>query len=385
MTLFAGGGTGGHLYPALALADALMARRPDVRPFFVGACRGVEARVLPQRGVEHALLPVEPLDRRRPWRNWRVVPGLARALRQVAALFRRLQPALVVVTGGYAGAVPGAWAAVKGVPLALHEQNTYPGFTTRLLCRWARQVHLGFPEAAEYLPRGAQAGVRVSGNPVRPLRPMDRAEARARFGLAEDATVMLVVGGSQGSAAINGILADAVERAQAGELERPAHLQVLWATGHAHREAMEARVRRAAAGSWVRPVGYIDDISSALTAADFALSRAGAMATSEFLAWGVPAILVPLPGAAANHQEKNARALEAAGAAVRLSQRGLDAYGLWRAVRALAADRARRLRMAQCARTRARPDAAAEIAEKLAELLPGTGAAVDVSRKDGEQ
>lgn len=371
VALFAGGGTGGHLYPALALADALRALRPEVHVFFVGARRGIEARVFPERSVEHVLLPVEPFHRDRVWRNWRVLPAVVRAAAQVAALFRRLRPALVVVTGGYAGAVPGAWAAASGVPLALQEQNSYPGVTTRVLSRWARQIHLGFPEAADHLPRKARARARASGNPVRPPFPAQRGEARRRFGLAPEGTVMLLVGGSQGSAVINRVLGDALERVHAGTLERPAGLQVLWATGPAHLGGVLERVSAAGADRWVRPVGYLDEMPLALAAADFALSRAGAMATSEFLAWGVPAILVPLPGAAARHQERNAEALQACGAALHLPQDGLDADRLWAAVLELASGPARRARMAERARTRGRPHAAEEIARGLAELLPG--------------
>lgn len=370
VTIFAGGGTGGHLYPAIALAEALAKLRPDVRPFFVGARRGIEARVLPARGVEHVLLPVEPLHRDRVWRNWRVAPAVAQSLVQVAGLFRRLNPALVVVTGGYAGAIPGAWAVRRRIPLALQEQNSYPGITTRVLSRRAQQIHLGFPEAARHLPCRAQTRAHASGNPVRPPRSIDRAAARRRFDLDAAATVALVVGGSQGSVAINRVLLEALRRVAGGELARPQGLQLLWATGPLHVARVTAEMPTALAESWVRAVGYIDDMPAALAAADFAVSRAGAMSTSEFLAWGLPAILVPLPSAAGNHQEWNARALHDAGAAIRLSQHGLDGSRLWGAVVELATDARRREHMAERARVRSRPEAAHEIARKLAELLP---------------
>lgn len=385
MTIFAGGGTGGHLYPALAVADALTALCPQVRPFFVGARRGIEARVLPGCGLEHALLPVEPLHRTAVWRNWRVLPALGRAALQVDALFRRLRPALVVVTGGYAGAAPGLRAVMGRVPLALQEQNSYPGLTTRILSRWARQIHLGFPEAARALSERARARVYESGNPVRAPVPLDRAEARRRFDLDPGGTVVLVVGGSQGAVPINRALLDAVERVQAGILHRPPQLRLLWATGPAHLAPIEARVRASGATDWAKPVGYIDDMPAALAAADFAVSRAGAMATSEFLAWGVPAILVPLPGAAAGHQERNARALEDAGAALHLPQSGLDGPSLWHAVLELAAHPERRAHMAERARVRGRPGAAHEIARALAELLPGESGALGPSPTKGAE
>src|SRR5690606_36609472 len=182
--LFAGGGTGGHLYPALALAEAMKRERADLVVYFVGARRGVEARVLPKQGVPHVLLPFEPLRRDRVWQNWRLVPSAFRSAAGLARLFRRVKPDLVVGTGGYASGPACAWAVLAGVPMALQEQNAWPGLTTRWLSRWARQVHLGFPEAAARLKPGRRTEVFALGNPIRPPDPtLDRRECRRRFGL----------------------------------------------------------------------------------------------------------------------------------------------------------------------------------------------------------
>ncbi|HSR43459.1 MAG TPA: undecaprenyldiphospho-muramoylpentapeptide beta-N-acetylglucosaminyltransferase [Longimicrobiales bacterium] len=367
VVVFSGGGTGGHLYPALALADALASLRPDVRPFFVGASRGLEARVLPARGVPHLLLPVRGVARREGWRNWRVVPALLRSLDIVAEAFQRLRPELVVVTGGYAGAPAGVAAAVRGVPLVLQEQNSVPGVTTRLLARRARVVHVAFPEAAGRLPTSSRSRVRVSGNPVRPPVPVDEGEARRAFGLPDRGPVVLVVGGSQGSRALNRALVEAVRGVVAGTLERPAELGVLWSTGPDHLGAVRDALGEVP--EWVRPVGYVDDMHLALGSADLAVSRAGAMATSEFLAWGVPMVLVPLPTAAADHQTLNARALADAGAAVHLPEAELTGEALWRTVTGSVGDSARLEAQRKAARERGRPHAARRIAATLADLL----------------
>ncbi|MBW3534970.1 MAG: UDP-N-acetylglucosamine--N-acetylmuramyl-(pentapeptide) pyrophosphoryl-undecaprenol N-acetylglucosamine transferase, partial [Gemmatimonadetes bacterium] len=216
VAVFAGGGTGGHLYPALALANALVELRPDVHPVFVGARRGVEARVLPERGVEHLLLPVRGVDRGAGFSNWRVVPALLHSLQQVGDLFRRRRPEVVVVTGGYAGGPAGLAAILAGVPLVLQEQNSVPGVVTRALSRFAREIHVAFPEVAERLPTRARGRVRVSGNPIEPPRSIDRADARAAFGLDPEGTVALIVGGSQGSRALNEAVLDAVSGVAAG-------------------------------------------------------------------------------------------------------------------------------------------------------------------------
>lgn len=366
--VFAGGGTGGHLYPALNLAAALRALRSDVETHFVGAKRGIEARVLPEKGVPHMLLPLEPLRRDRVWQNWRLLLSLLGTLRGLRVMEKRLRPDLVVGTGGYASGPVGLWAWLRGIPLALQEQNSFPGLTTRWLSRRARQVHLGFPEAEQYLQPGPDTEVFALGNPIRAPEPVDRTEARRSFGLSEDATVLLVVGGSQGARAINGALLEAVNRVASGALERPAGLEILWSTGPTHephvREWLDVRL-----GSWVHAVGYIERMADALGAADMAVSRAGAMATAELAAWGVPAILVPLPTAAADHQRQNAEALAAAGAAAQLPESELTPDRLWSQVVALVGDADARATMARKARDRARPDAAAAIAEHLSRLI----------------
>jgi len=365
--LFAGGGTGGHLYPALALADAMRAESPGLSAHFVGARRGVEAHVLPRRGEPHTLLPIEPVYRSQVLRNWRLLPSLARSLRGIARLFRQWNPQLVVGTGGYASAPACLWAVARRVPMAVQEQNAHPGATTRMLARWARQVHLGFPEAAGALRPGRRTLVLALGNPIQPPDArLERGACRAQFGLARDAIVVLVVGGSQGSRALNeALLATLAVHGGA----RPRDLEILWATGPSHIEGVTARLAQLGSPSWVRALGYIDAMPGALAAADIALSRAGAMMTAELLAWGIPAVLVPLPTAAAGHQAVNARALAAAGAAIHVEERELTPAALWHALSELVTDGAKRQRMSEAARARARPHAARDIARELLGLV----------------
>ena len=369
--LFAGGGTGGHLYPALALGAALRAQRPDIEVHYVGARRGVEARVLPQQQVPHTLLPLQPIQRDRIWRNWKLGPALGATFVGLARLFARLRPALVVGTGGYASGPACMWAVLTAIPIALQEQNSHPGFTTRMLSRFARQVHLGFPEAASRLRPGARTEVLALGNPIRPPDPgLDRTHCRREFGIADHAVVLLVVGGSQGSLALNEALLGALALVYQGELPgMPDSLEILWATGPAHLDNVRARLAGLRDARRVHVLGYIEAMPHALAAADVALSRAGAMATAELLAWGVPMVLVPLPTAAADHQTFNAQALAAAGAAISIPERELTPEHLWRELLALATDQARRVRMTTAARERARPDAARDIARALLRLV----------------
>lgn len=368
--IFAGGGTGGHLYPALALADALKRLDPRTEVLFLGAKRGVEARVLPARGVPHRLLPFEPIRRAQPWQNWRLVPALLSSFAGIRSAFREFRPHLVVGTGGYASGPVVAWAALHGVPAAVQEQNSYPGLTTRWLASRVRQLHLAFPEARRYLKPGSRTEVYEYGNPIRPPEhTLSREEARARFGLG-GGVVGLVVGGSQGARAVNQALLAELAAVAAGEIAaRPEGFELLWATGPAHHAPIAARLAELGVESWVRAVPYIDDMPAALASADFALSRAGAMALAELCAWGIPSILVPLPTAAANHQEHNARALADAGAAHLLPEAELSPGHLWSELTALARDAALRAALAARALERGRPHAADDIAAALYSLL----------------
>ena len=369
VVVFSGGGTGGHLYPALAIADALRAQRSDVRAVFVGATRGLEARILPERGEDHHLLPVRGIDRARLASSWRVVPALCSSLYSVAQLFRRLRPEAVVVTGGYAGTPAGLVAGMLGVPLLLQEQNSVPGLATRALSRFADIIHVAFPEAIERLPRSVRDRVRQSGNPVRAASPRSRAEARSLFALPADALVGLVTGGSQGSLALNELILQAIEGVVANGLSRPERLQLLWSAGSKHHDVVAARLARLGDPPWVHVLPYIEDMPSALAAADLAVTRSGAMTTSELLNQGLPAVLVPLPTATANHQAHNAMALAQAGAAVVVSQAHLTGELLWAEVVRLAEDEATLADMRAAALSRARPDAASEIAADVERLL----------------
>ena len=384
VVLFAGGGTGGHLYPALALAEELERRRPDVRSFFVGARGGLEAHVLPERGVDHELLPVRGVRRGELWSNLGVPAALARSFAQALGVHRRLHPELVVVTGGYAGAPAGLVAATLGTPLVLQEQNAWPGVTTRILSRWAAQVHIAFPEALERLPKRGQHAARVTGSPIRPLpeSPPDREETCRRLGLDPERRVLLVVGGSQGSVALNDLVLSAfgdvhaLSKIDGGKdvssdgRPLPEGWQLMWATGSNNFPSIDNALSRMGSPAWVRVVPYIEDVPLVLGVTELAVSRAGAMTTAELLAWGVPAILVPLPTSAAGHQQLNALALQRAGAARHLSQEGLTTRTLWGSVVELAHDQAELDKMSRAARTRSRPQATSTIVTELMTLLP---------------
>lgn len=348
--------------PALALAQALSEARPDAEIVIVGAQRGIEGEVLPRYTYRYVLLPVEPIYRHRWWRNLRWPIVAWRAWRAAGAVLEDERPDIVVGTGGYVSG-PVVWRAQRrGIPTALQEQNALPGITTRWLARRARQIHLGFPEAATRLRPGARTVVCSLGNPIRPPPPHedgDRETALAGFGLAPERPTVLVFGGSQGARALNYAVAGALEHGGLSEIN------LLWGTGPVHASTFA----RYAVRGRVVVQGFFDPMARAYRAADLVVCRAGAMTTAEVCAWGKASVLVPLPHAAANHQLYNARALEQAGAAVVLEERDLMGRSLSTLVHQLLSDPTRRAALAHAALGRGQPNAAREVMSKILTLF----------------
>ena len=357
---FAGGGTGGHLYPALAIARALVRRDSGIKPYFVGAERGIERDVLPTTEFPHVLLDLHPLYRRTPWNNWRTAVGAVSAWRALSRLAQGGWPHAVVGTGGYVAGVALAWARAHGVPTVLHESDSHPGMTTRVFARGARAVFLGFPEAKRFLSTAVDADVRALGAPIEtpPEERPPRKAARAVWGLPEDAFVILTFGGSQGARALNEAMAEWCAHGL------PPGVALIWATG---RGQAAAYLERETAMVKVRP--YLSPIADAYAAADLAITRAGAISIAELCAWGIPSILVPLPTAAQDHQAHNASAVAASGAAIHLPQPHLGVSRLESIVNDLRAHPERLASMRHAARERARPSAANDIAAALSALM----------------
>ncbi len=359
--LIAGGGTGGHLMPALAIAQALRELDPGIEPVLVGARRGVEARLLPTRDFRYHLLPAEPLYRRQWWKNFRWSWLAVNLLREVRRVYAEERPVAVLGTGGYAAGPVVYWGARAGLPTAVQEQNAYPGIATRLLARRARHVYLGLPEARALLRVGPRTEVFDTGNPIPPPTPERREAARARFGLAGAgaAPVVLVTGGSQGALALN--------RAVASWLDSASGLgaAVVWVTGRGTYGQFAGYHRPPA----VQVVDFLDPMADGYAVADLVVSRAGMITVAELCAWGLPSILVPLPTAAADHQTRNARVLADAGAALFLPEAELSAARLAAEVGGLLGDADRRRAMADAARRRGRPHASRDIASKLLTLV----------------
>jgi UDP-N-acetylglucosamine--N-acetylmuramyl-(pentapeptide) pyrophosphoryl-undecaprenol N-acetylglucosamine transferase len=365
--LVAAAGTGGHVFPGLALARTIVQHDPEATVRFAGTSRGIETRAVPEAGFALDLLPVLPLSRRLAKETLLAPFAAVNGTFAARRLLREHRFDVVCGMGGYITLPVAVAARLAGVPVVLHEQNAVPGIANRLAARVAKRIAVGVDAAADAFPPDRTV---VVGNPVRPeLARLNRAalhaEAVAAFDLDPERRTLFVFGGSQGSRRIN----QAVVAATASWPD-PAAVQILHACGRRD----EADVRAAWAGAdpgardlLVRIVPFVDRMDLAYAAADLALTRAGAITVAELTAAGVPAVMVPLPHATADHQMANARAVAAGGGAVVVTDDALGGPALAAAAAPLLADPDRLAAMAEAMLAKAHPAAAEELAALVVE------------------
>ncbi len=361
--MVAGGGTGGHLFPGLAVVEELRRRVPGLEVKFVGTARGIEARILPGRGEALELLNVTPLKGQGVGARFKSFARIPTAMKQAASLMGGFEPDLVLGVGGYASGPVLLAASLSGRPTALLEQNAYVGMTNRILARFVDRAYIAFEQTEQVF--GASKS-RLTGNPVR-----QEFVEHARLALADPegfesrARTVLVLGGSQGARKLNEDLPRAL--AQAGVADR--NLEVVHQTGEAMREEVEAVYREL--GIRARVVTFIEEISRAYANAALVVARAGATTLAELCAIGRPSILIPFPFAADDHQAKNADALEAQGASICIRESDLEVDRLAALIAGLLDDPAKRRAMARAAREHGRPDAAAAIVDDMMGWIGG--------------
>lgn len=317
--IMTGGGTGGHIYPAVAIADEIKQRDPSAEILFVGAEKGLEKKLVPQRGYPIELITVDGFDRKNLLRNFEVIRKLIKGNAQAKKILREFKPDFVVGTGGYASA-PTVKAAQKlGIPTYIHEQNAYPGVTNKLLEKGVRRVFLGFAKAAEYFREKDK--LVVAGNPVRSeFMSRKRGEAREKLGFAEDEFVLLAFGGSQGAGRINKAMISVIKQF-AGKPD----FRICLGAGSYYYDAIMETLRDDgnSIADNVTVMEYIDDMAGYLAAADLVVSRSGALTVAEAAVSGTPAIFIPSPMVTGNHQYYNALAVAEAGGAIIIEEKDL--------------------------------------------------------------
>ncbi|HEX9579226.1 MAG TPA: undecaprenyldiphospho-muramoylpentapeptide beta-N-acetylglucosaminyltransferase [Myxococcales bacterium] len=357
--LVAGGGTGGHLFPGLALGEEVKTRHPRNDVLFVGSAKGIEAREVPKAGYPLQLIDVGPLKRVGVFGFFKGMFRLPRALLQSMKILRKFDPDVVVGVGGFSSGpvVLAAW--MMRIPTAVQEQNALPGFTNRALGRIADAVFIAFDEARAGFPPGR---THLLGNPIRRAFLDNYLHTKAPGAQLS----ILVTGGSQGAHVLNLRVAEAMEilAPQIGE-----RIKLVHQTGVKDRDEITARYEKLrASGLQAEAVAFIDDMAVAYAGADLLVCRAGATTIAELTVCKKPAILVPYPFATDDHQTVNARALVQAGAALLLAEKDLTGESLAGEIRALEADRDRLRKMSRASGLLGRPEAAREIADVCVSL-----------------
>ena len=362
--LIAGGGTGGHLYPGVAVAREILRRRPEAQIAFAGTVQGIEARVIPREGFPLDVIRSKGIKGKSIGNRLSGAALVPLGLVDASRILSARKPHLVIGVGGYSSGPVVAMAWLRGIPTMLVEQNAVPGLTNRMLAPLVRAAGVTFESTAAFF--GDKAF--VSGNPVRPefLEIASSSEVAARERVSEGppsaGAHILVFGGSQGAHAINVAMAEAAPGLAA---IRPA-LRVAHQTGERDADMVRAAYQGVGLEADVQP--FFFDMGRRVAEADVIVCRAGATTIAEITAAGKPAILIPLPTATDDHQRKNAELLASAGAAELLLQQDMTGNELARRIVALAGDRAKRAQVSAAARSLARPDAARVIVDRALEL-----------------
>ncbi|GAB6152431.1 undecaprenyldiphospho-muramoylpentapeptide beta-N-acetylglucosaminyltransferase [Desulfosporosinus burensis] len=363
--ILTGGGTGGHIYPALAIAKGLLARDAETQILYVGIKDGMEARLVPEAGIEFVGVSGKGLPRRLSLDTIKVLGKSLKALWETKTILRQFHPDLVIGTGGYVSGPVVLTASLFNIPTLLHEQNALPGITNRILARFVRRVMVTFPESISHF--GALKKLELVGLPVRAeIGKVTREVGAKKFGLRAERLTLLVTGGSRGALTLNKAMITVLEH-----LAQRTDIQVIWATGQmTYSQTIEELQRRGI--SWRRPgwrvLEYLSDMPEALACADLYIGRAGAASLAELMVAGIPSVLIPYPYAAENHQEHNAQALVQAGAAQIILDSECNGERLWKEVDGLISQPKLLATMGAAARKLAQPQALTKIVDLCREI-----------------
>lgn len=357
--LIAGGGTGGHLYPAIAIGEALQTSLPESNIHFIGSNFGIEAQVLPVKRLPHTLLPIRGLQRnlniKALGRNillpWRLLKSMVLAKRAI----KQLKPDVVVGTGGYASAIPLKIAIRQNIPIILQEQNSFPGITTKYFANDAQKICVAFEDAKVKLGSNTV----LTGNPIRAsILSGDEKKGGLLFDLDPKQKTIFLFGGSQGSVYLNRIMSNCIKMIESEKI------QVLWQTGENHYEdyrKFETPLIK------VRP--YINYMAEAYAISDLVISRAGALTVAEITACGKPSVLVPFPHSAADHQKRNALSVQASNAALMLEEKDLSPRLLFRTITEILYDDNKLRKMSKNAKKVGIADATERIVNLILEVI----------------
>ncbi|SMD05910.1 undecaprenyldiphospho-muramoylpentapeptide beta-N-acetylglucosaminyltransferase [Sporomusa malonica] len=367
--IISGGGTGGHIYPAITIAREVAKLTDDCEILFIGTKQGLEADIIPKEGFNFSTIEVRGLERRISWQNIRTLFSTAGSVWSSAKIIKRFKPDVVIGTGGYVCGPVLLAASLLKIPTMIQEQNVIPGITNKILSRFVDKIAVGYQEAERYFGRYKPEQIVFTGNPIRPeVMSAARNEGQAALGLDPNKLTLLVVGGSRGARSINNAMFDVYKH-----FNRSPRIQILHVTGQSEYNSIVGNIKQSGidlssdGNIIIKP--YLYNMPLALAAADLAIFRAGAVGLAELTARGIPAILIPYPYAAENHQEFNARVLETYGAAKVFPDKELTGAKLANTIENLIDNPAVLLDMAGKSRGLGRPQAAEAIARLALSLV----------------
>ena len=357
--IISGGGTGGHLFPAIAISDQLLKSNPKFNVHFVGSIYGIEKKTLPRNKLNYTLLPISGFQRqinlKSIYKNFMLPYRLIKSKLLIKNLFKELKPKLVIGTGGYASALPLMEGIQRGIPLIIQEQNAFPGITTRWFSRKADKVFIAFKEAQNHIDKKCI----LTGNPVRSnIDKGNREQGLKSFSFKNNIKTVLIFGGSQGSLFLNKIISKIIESLCIHEI------QFLWQTGQNHYQEFKKFENKI-----VKVLPFIDNMANAYAVSDLVISRSGAITCSEIAHCGKPSILFPLKNSAGNHQLKNAKSLSKVGAALVIEEDTVNEEKLKNLIKNLIKSESKLKKMSANSIRLRYPNAASHISNSALELL----------------
>lgn len=360
--IISGGGTGGHIFPALSIADAIRAKHPDAKILFVGADNRMEMQRVPDAGYDIVGLPIAGFDRKNMLKNVKVLWKIFKSQRMAKKIIKDFAPQAAVGVGGYASGPTLKMAASMNIPTLIQEQNSYAGVTNKILSKHARMICVAYDGMERFFPKEK---IKFTGNPVRKnLLEMraNRKEAIKAMGLDENRKCVLIVGGSLGARSINEGIIASIEKIRANN-----DIQFIWQTGKLYFKEMKKRAAELGKPENLTITDFVSNMASALSAADIVVSRAGAGSISEFALLGKAVILVPSPNVSEDHQTKNAMALVDKDAAIYVADANVKEELIDKAIETVNDGMKIALLEANIQKM-AKPDAASEIADEVLKL-----------------
>lgn len=361
--LLSGGGTGGHVYPAIAIANRIKEQYPDAEIIFVGTEKGIESEIVPKYGYELKTVTVQGFKRKIDFDNVKRVFKLFKGLEQSRKVVKKFKPDVVIGTGGYVSGPVLFNAAMSKVPTVIHEQNSFPGVTNKILSKVVTRVLTSFEDSHERFPEGSRDKLVLTGNPVRKEILVARKNiARKNLGISEDKKMVLCYGGSGGSEEINDAMKVVIENMVKEDIA------FIFATGKYYYEEFTKSIEYLNLKPYQQVVPYLEDMANALAASDLVIGSAGAISLAEITALGKPSIIIPKAYTAENHQEYNAKSIESKGAGIAILEKDLTPKTLNETVFRLLGDRELLIDMENASKEIGKPEAIDLICDEIIKI-----------------